>query len=126
MEKTKEIGAPLSNERAVRESEKVLWEHAAKTCVNTKRPGVKQMKTKARFRVRKRAQAGLFKENCFGFWCKDAQEAKEMAHQEFWDTHGEPEMPRKTTFKGLARRGKGFKDEPQSARQMAQQEFHCL
>jgi hypothetical protein len=117
MEKSKEIGVPFSNERAIRESEKIPWEHAVKTCVNTKRPGVKQMKTKVCFRIRKCVQAGLFKENYFEFWCKDMQEAKEMAHQELWETHGEPEISRKIILKGFTRRGKDFEDELQNIQQ---------
>ena len=85
MDKSRAIGVPFSNERAVRESERILWEHAVKTCANTKRPGVKTVKTKVHVRIRKCALAGMYEEMYLEFMCKDMQEAKEMAHKEVWE-----------------------------------------
>ena len=113
MEKSQAIGVPFSNQRAVRESERILWEHAVKTCVNTKKPGVKTVKTKVYVRIRKCAQAGMYEEMYLEFMCKDMQEAKEMAHKEVWKIFGENNL----LLKGFTRKGKDFETELQNIRQ---------
>jgi hypothetical protein len=70
------------------------------------------MKTKVYFRIRKCVQAGMLREHYFEFYCKDVQEAKEMAHQELWETFGDNSSPSsKLILKGFTRRGKDFEDE---------------